>query len=174
VEGDARFCSRRAEQLGGDWATTWASDGDGKREMEICGWVWVWRARFSPLGASLFMLSTARVADGRGPRERRGHARTAGYSSDRWGHGWVGPDARERGETGWWLDGWVGDSDQSRSGADRWGEGLAVHWSVELDGEDESCRVADMPAAGGQHELGLRYDWAANCRVGGAAQVSRR
>jgi len=134
----------------------------------------VWRARFSPLGASLFMLSTARVADGRGPRERRGHARTAGYSSDRGGHGWVGPDARERGEAGWWLGGWVGDSDQSRSGADRWGEGLAVHWSVELDGEDESCRVADMPAAGGQHELGLRYDWAANCRVGGAAQVSRR
>ena len=86
----------------------------------------------------------------------------------------MGPDARERGEAGWWLGGWVGDSDQSRSGADRWGEGLAVHWSVELDGEDESCRVADMPAAGGQHELGLRYDWAANCRVGGAAQVSSK
>ena len=43
MEGEARFCSRRAEQLGGDWATTWASDGDGKREMEICVWVWVWR-----------------------------------------------------------------------------------------------------------------------------------
>ena len=62
--------------------------------------------------------------------------------------------------------------------------GMKVSRSCQGEGPDdregrrgrrvESCRVADMSAAGGQGELGLRDDWAASCRVGGAAQVSSR